>query len=208
MLSGGVRPGERLIEQVLADALQVSRTPVREALHQLGAEGLIVPQAHRGFMVPLPSASETDELLELTGVLEGHAVRLLCERADDVAIAALAEAVREAEEALGRGDLGDAQAWNQRFHASLATGVADRPRLAGQIITNGRRFMHHGPGRPVGCAGCQRAVAAHRDIVLALRLRDHEVCERLMREHGAGRDSLVCRAAGNGAPSTAASPGV
>ncbi len=195
ILSASIPPGQRLTEVHLADALRVSRTPVREALHRLEAEGLIVPHAHRGFMMPLQSEAEMDDLPELTGVLEGHMFRFLGERASQEVLAALAETVRQAEAAMARGSLIGVASWNHRFHASLTAGVAGTPRLAGRMLANSQHLMRHWPGARISRDGCQRAVAAHRDALFALGLKDYEVCERVMREHGRSQDALVCLAA-------------
>ena len=75
ILIGEYRPEERLIEERVAARLGVSRTPVRQALTMLEAEGLVEMTANKGAMVPSFSAEEVWDIYDLRAVLEGHAAR-------------------------------------------------------------------------------------------------------------------------------------
>lgn len=77
---GALRPGERLTEIPLSEKLGVSRTPVRLALAQLEQEGLVVPFASGGFVVRAFSVDEIDDAIDVRGLLEGMAARILAER--------------------------------------------------------------------------------------------------------------------------------
>jgi len=85
IVEGTLRPRERLIAADLADKLQVSRTPVREALYLLASEGLVVP-TRRGFAVREFTPSEIIEIYEVRAALEGMAARLAAERGGGRAI--------------------------------------------------------------------------------------------------------------------------
>ena len=74
VLSGRFGPGKRLKEEYLARQLQVSRTPVREALYKLESEGLITPLETRGFIVSYDSKEKMEELFEIRTCLEGYAI--------------------------------------------------------------------------------------------------------------------------------------
>lgn len=74
--SGRLQPGARLEEERLSRALGVSRTPVREALASLVADGLVEAVPHRGFRVPALSAGHVQDLFPVAGSLEALAVRL------------------------------------------------------------------------------------------------------------------------------------
>jgi len=76
-------PGHRLVEQQLAAELGLSRTPVREALRKLEAEGLVVSERNRGAMVRPLSSTEVVDLYGLRIKLESYAVELATERAGD-----------------------------------------------------------------------------------------------------------------------------
>jgi DNA-binding GntR family transcriptional regulator len=77
IVEGQLEPGQRLIEQRLAEELSLSRTPIREAVRMLTADGLVVAERHRGAMVRKLDRDDVLDLYELRGRLEGYA----CERA-------------------------------------------------------------------------------------------------------------------------------
>jgi DNA-binding transcriptional regulator YhcF (GntR family) len=75
ILTGALRPGQRLRQEALAETLDVSRIPVRSALMQLEREGLVSFRAGRGAVVRTLSAGQVREIYELRELLEAHAVR-------------------------------------------------------------------------------------------------------------------------------------
>ena len=74
-------PGQRIRERSLAEQLEVSRTPLREALKVLATEGLVELSPNRGALVAKPSPGEVHDMLQVLGVLEGLAGELACARA-------------------------------------------------------------------------------------------------------------------------------
>src|SRR5215471_2934498 len=85
-------PGQRLVEQRIAEELGLSRTPVREALRLLEAEGLVVSERHRGAMVRPLSTTEVVDLYGLRIRLESYAVELATERATEAELGDLVDA--------------------------------------------------------------------------------------------------------------------
>ena len=79
VMSGEIGPGDRLIMDQLADQLEVSRTPVRDALHRLEQEGLIEPAGRRGFVVRVLDDNEIAQIYAAREAIEGYAARLLVE---------------------------------------------------------------------------------------------------------------------------------
>src|ERR1700752_2341121 len=82
ILSGQLKPGERLVEERLAEGLGVSRNPVREAIRALASEGLVEVTARRGASVLRMSDQEARETIELRAMLEGQNARLAARRQD------------------------------------------------------------------------------------------------------------------------------
>ncbi len=183
ILSGRITPGERLTEQHLAKELGISRTPVREALHKLESEGLITPLSTRGFVASQDSKEEVEELFEIRAVLEGYALRVICDRITDAVLEELETVVAKAEEALERGCLEELFRWNTRFHDALHELIPDRRRLCHQMVTMRQYVLRHRKNTLQYPDGGGRTVDGHRKILMALRLRDPDLCERLMREH-------------------------
>ena len=95
--NGYFEPGERLIEDRLAEDLQVSRVPVREALRQLKQDGLIVYLPHRGYFVPEFNFTDLEELSLLRLAVEKLAVRLAIQRAAPEELTALEKIVQDME---------------------------------------------------------------------------------------------------------------
>lgn len=183
ILSGRVRPGERLTEEHLANELGISRTPVREALHKLEAEGLITPLSSRGFVASQDSKEEIEELFEIRAVLEGYALRVLCGNITDMVLKDLETIVDNAQGALERGSLDEVFQWNTRFHDMLHESIIDKRRLYHQMVTMRQYVLRYRKNTLRSRDGAERTVDGHRRILLALRLRDPDLCERVMRDH-------------------------
>src|SRR5688500_18204979 len=88
--AGLLRPGTRLTESELAERLAVSRTPVREAIRRLEADGLVTHEPRVGAMVRSLGYAEVMELYEMRNVLEGTAARMAARSASEVDVAELA----------------------------------------------------------------------------------------------------------------------
>ena len=183
ILSGHYTPGEKLAEEHLAETLGVSRTPVREALHKLESEGLIRPRKKRGFNVSRDTKEDVEELFELRSILEGHTLRVISRIISEEILSELNESIQKAEEALKRNRIEEVFKWNTRFHDTLHELVADKTRLH-QLIVNIRKYvLRYRKDTLRYPDGGRRAVEGHKKILLALRLKDPELCERVMREH-------------------------
>ncbi len=183
VLAGDFDPGEKLTEENLAKELKVSRTPVREALHKLESEGLIKPRKKRGFIASRDSKEEVEELLELRAVLEGFTLRLISERISEEKLEELHGLIEKAEEALRRNRIDEVFRWNTRFHDRLHELVWDRPRLHDLIVNMRKYVLRYRKDTLQYPDGGKRAIEGHRKILLALKLRDSELCERIMRDH-------------------------
>lgn len=175
-------PGQRLQEASLAAQLGVSRTPVREALARLQSEGLIAAEG-RGFAVPVLDDADVDEIYELRGLLEPAALaRVASSLADASVLAPIAAALRDATEAERRGDAEAFIEANARFHATWHELVQNRRLLRAIDVCAGHvRYLrvltlHDADARKAALAGM-------RKILGALRKRDGERAERVMREH-------------------------
>ena len=183
ILSGRFHPGERLTEEHLARAIGVSRTPVREALHKLESEGLIKPLETRGFIVSRDSEDEVEELFEIRAILEGHALRIISEKVSDQTIEQLNRFIEKAEEALRRKQIDEVFKWNTKFHDMLHGLLTEKRRLH-RLMVNVRKYvLRYRKDTLQYPDGGRRAIDGHRKILLALRLRDPDLCERVMRKH-------------------------
>jgi DNA-binding GntR family transcriptional regulator len=125
ILRGRFQPGEPLRQDELAANFGVSKIPVREALLQLVAEGLVILQPNRGFAVAHLAADEASEILEIRAILECEALRLAMPAMSEADIKAAAKILDEAETASSLDRWSDL---NWAFHHALYAS-AKRPRL-------------------------------------------------------------------------------
>ena len=183
VLSGHFNPGERLTEEHLAKKLGVSRTPVREALHKLESEGLIKALETRGFIVSRDSKDEVEDLFDLRAILEGYALRIISERISKEDLERLNGFIVRAENALKRERIEEVFKWNTKFHDTLHGIVVDKKRLHRLLVNIRKYVLRYRRDTLQYPDGGKRAVDGHRKILLALRLKDPDLCERMMREH-------------------------
>ncbi|MBD3764844.1 MAG: GntR family transcriptional regulator [Rhodobacterales bacterium] len=125
---GALPPGARLRETDLADRLGISRTPVREAIRQLEADGLVTHLPRQGATVRQLDYAEVIELYEMRAVLEGTAARLAARAASDVELAELAEI---------NATLADAERATVAVaeHAAILAALAARDGAAAELAT-------------------------------------------------------------------------
>ena len=183
VLSGRFRPRKRLTEEHLAQEMGVSRTPVREALHKLETEGLIKPLETRGFIVSADSTEELEELFDIRASLEGYALRLISEFISEETLKRMDKLILKAEHALKRKKIEEIFKWNTQFHDSLHNLIAHKPRIYSMIANVRKYVLRYRTDTLHYLDGAKRAIDGHKKIMLALRLRDPDLCERIMREH-------------------------
>jgi DNA-binding GntR family transcriptional regulator len=125
IMSGALGGGERLVEGRLSDELGVSRVPVREALRQLAAEGLVTIEPRRGASVTQFSDEQVRELVEVRATLEGLNAKLAAKRHDPSQIAELERILAEGVRLAETGDTLILTLQNQRFHDALGNIAAN-----------------------------------------------------------------------------------
>lgn len=174
---GRFLPGERLkIRNVAAD-LGVGQMPVRAALQRLAAEGALVNVPNAGVTLPVLSAPELDDLLQMRMLLEGEAAERGCLRLDDAHIASLRNLCERMAQALGCGDSSGYLAANEDFHVQLYR-AAGSPLLF-ELID--KLWLKAGPvsnqlfdtPEPWACLN-----DAHADVMRALERRDSAAVRR------------------------------
>jgi DNA-binding GntR family transcriptional regulator len=119
ILAGGLHQGERLIEARIAEQLDVSRGPVREAFRLLRAEGLLQEERHRGTFVVSLRTSDVREIYGLRAAIEGRAARLMASGQDEMALRRLRELYEQMERAAQLGDVAEVYARDLEFHEGL-----------------------------------------------------------------------------------------
>jgi DNA-binding GntR family transcriptional regulator len=197
IIEGEFRPGERIIEQRVAADLQLSRTPVREAVRMLAADGLVIATRHRGAIVrPLERADVLD-LYELRARLESYAAELASDRVQEADLAEIEAGIRDFTAAMGRKDL-DAldrtrlysQA-NRRVHNAIIE-ASRNTRLGHILASTVDAPLVFGAFREFSRAELERSNNFHK--MIRDRIAEHEPARAaaLMYEHiMEGRDRVL-----------------
>jgi DNA-binding GntR family transcriptional regulator len=180
ILSGVLSGGTRLVQADIAAQLKVSTTPVREALRDLAAEGLIQFDPHRGAIVHELNLNELIEVYEIRKVLESLAIRKATQRitAEQLAAAAALQDKMDSEH--------DSGAWveyNWQFH-SLLERAANSPRLASMVKTvQDAAAIYVGHSLKVEPQRMASGNREHREILEAMRRRDADRAVALLVQH-------------------------
>ncbi|MBL8330722.1 MAG: GntR family transcriptional regulator [Rubrivivax sp.] len=195
IIGGHYAAGTRLAEIPVAQALGVSRTPVRLAFRTLAQEGLLEPAGARGFVVRAFSRADVLCAVEVRGVLEGLAARRLAEQGLAPSLRAMLQAcIDEGEQVLARGTLDEEAitAWsrvNERFHRAIVEGGDSRV-IAETIARNNHLPFASADAIVIERSQPQRefrklhlAQMQHVLVFDALTAREGARVEMLMREH-------------------------
>ncbi|MGO4722257.1 MULTISPECIES: GntR family transcriptional regulator [unclassified Inquilinus] len=188
VVGGGVPPGGRLTEMRLSEALGLSRTTVRTALHQLANEGLVVQLPYTGWSVTSLSSTDAWELYTLRGSLEALAARLLAENLDSDKKGQLHRAFDALVVACGKGDEVAIVDRDLALH-KLIVSLSGHRRLAEQyrLIEQQIRLYLIWSDRLM--PSVEDIIATHRPIVEAIVAGDGRFAEGILRDHNetAGR---------------------
>lgn len=191
------RPGQRLIEQRIAAELGLSRTPVREALRMLEAEGLVISERNRGAIVRPLSPSEVLDLYGLRIRLESYAAELAAERIQDdeldelIAAADEFGAVRRTVDVSTIEGVRRLNEANRRLHDRILA-AARHTRLTAMLARTVDIPLVFQAFRSFGPAEIERSDLFHHLIVDAIARRDPQRAGALMGEHIAqGRDAVL-----------------
>lgn len=182
ILHGKLGPLSRLNVSAIAEQLQVSRTPVKEAIHKLEQEGLVAIQPNGGAVVVELSPQDIEIIYTVRSMLEGLAARIAAQHLTAEELRVLGDILDEAKLYASKGRMREVAERNRRFHRLIYLSSKSAP-LCKMISTlteqlDGLRVSSlEVPGR------VRKAEEEHHAILRALETRDSEAAERLMREH-------------------------
>ncbi|WP_176738046.1 GntR family transcriptional regulator [Micromonospora inyonensis] len=183
---GDLAPAERLTETALAQALGVSRTPVREALGRLQADGLVVPTA-RGVVVATLSSDEIEQIYELRAVLEGLAAAQTARRQAAGLIApaeirGIQDAADEVEQAVSEGDAKRSARANLAFHRAFGHSPSN-PFLEDALHRVWDRIAVSTVSNLQDRAWAKTVITQHQEICQAIVNGDENAARRAAEEH-------------------------
>lgn len=179
ILHGALRPNSALVEVELADRLQVSRTPVRESLQRLAADGLIVSHRRR-WIVYEHTKEEVVELYEVRAALESYAARLAATRASDDQIRAIADIRSRATAVELKNE--DRVSANEQFH-DLVIVAANNSRITDQLQRNRLYYFNTSVAALYTDQDRAKSAGQHGEIIDALQDGDADRAQECAREH-------------------------
>ncbi|APW37688.1 GntR family transcriptional regulator [Rhodoferax koreense] len=182
IFAGVLAPGMFLDEVALCATLEISRTPLREALKVLTAEGLLRHEPRRGCFVNQVTEKDLDDIFPVIALLEGRCAFEAARNTSDAELAELAVLHDRLQAHARAGRITDYYATNFAIHEAIIT-LADNRWLA-QSIADLRKILKlarlqqlHAPGR------LKQSLAEHLAVFAALKARDSEGAEAAMRTH-------------------------
>ena len=182
IISGVLRPGERLMEIQLAEELGVSRTPVREAIRKLELERFVVMLPRRGTYVANLSLKDINEVFEIRAALDGLAAGLAAERITEEELELMERLLVEIAEHIEQRNNQKIVEADEAFHDILYR-ASRNERLVGIIynlreqFTRFRSVSINYPGR------LQNTLEEHRQLVEAIARREPDMAQQKAREH-------------------------
>ncbi len=180
--SGGLQPGTWLREKTLAERIGVSRTPIREALNRLAAEGLVEISRNKGAQVVSFTSDDIADLYDVRAGFEPRAALLSVPFFADDDVEQLALLASRMEEAVRAGRLDELSALNGAFHGIFVErcgnrhlAIALRAILRPAVVAH--TFRNYTP------EALNRSMLHHAELVAAAKARDGEWAEAVMRVH-------------------------
>jgi DNA-binding GntR family transcriptional regulator len=199
IINGLHGPGSHLTAQGLAAASGLSRTPVREAMRRLHAEGLISFIPHRGAFVTHLDERDIHKIYDLRVVLESYAAETAAAEADDAAIAQLSDLAMRMCAAVDRqaaATVEEVARLNNHFHKLIVSSAAS-PRLETALASIVEMPLVLRTFRRYSVEEMRRSTTQHLELVSALRARDGAWARSVMTSHIlSGRNALIRSLAG------------
>jgi DNA-binding GntR family transcriptional regulator len=201
LASGELQPGDWVRERTLAETMDVSRTPVREAMNKLAAEGLVRLERNRGAQVVEWTREQIIEIYGLRAAVEGYIASVAAQKIDDATLDDLERNLQAYGHVIEEVDVSRSAAaeLNAQFHATIAAASQNEilVNLASGVINNPlarRTFLRY------SARDLARSYEHHRLLLGALRDRDGDAASMIMHVHtlAAQRSSLRSEQSFNG----------
>jgi len=204
--NGQIPAGTRLVETEMAQRLNISRGPLREALQQLSQSGLVVKVPNRGWFVLEPSARELADMVIMRGVLEGLAAWLVATRREPRSLDALAGTVRAMRAAARRGDGERMRQLGWEFHEGVCRASGNQSLLKSWHMIHDGISVVMSPSN-ASYRDMEELVGRHERLLAALRNGTPASAGRLFEERSLwsgsqllGGDALAVALEGDGCP--------
>jgi len=183
ILSGEIVAGQPLRQTALAEELNVSRIPIREALLQLEAEGLVTFEPHKGASATELNIDQVDELFELRAMLEGDLLAASLTDITDDALSQAKDILTNLDSALGKENA--ANTWselNSKFHNCLYSG-ANRPQTADLVNILNKNADRYIRMHLLWAGGISKAGPEHAELLAFCQARDIDKAVAKLKQH-------------------------
>ncbi|HYW58057.1 MAG TPA: GntR family transcriptional regulator [Polaromonas sp.] len=182
IFAGVYAPGSFLDEVVLCERLEISRTPLREALKVLTAEGLLRHEPRRGCFINEVTEQDLDDIFPVIALLEGRCAYEAARHATDADLAALVTLHEHLSSHARAGRIQEYYEANFAIHEAIIT-LANNRWLA-QAIADLRKILKLSRLKSLGAPGrLQQSLSEHMTVFAAIRSRDSDGAEAAMRTH-------------------------
>lgn len=198
IMTGSLKPGEKVAEPELAERFGISRTPIREAFRQLESEGYLTVIPRKGAVVTAFTSQDIEEFYAIKSILEGYAARRACENLTSKEIDRLQSVNQKLGELAQSGDFNHFFKVHNDFHDLFlkAAGNEKLSEMIGSLVSRFKRLRAASlnlPGR------MSISVQEHAKIIEAFRARDPELAERLVRKNAEYGGKVLLSHAGGAA---------
>lgn len=183
ILNGGIKAGQPLRQAALAEELNVSRIPVREALLQLQTEGLVIFEPHKGATATELNAEQVDELFELRAMLESDLLANSILNMTDEKLEEATQLLKKLDTALGKENA--ANSWselNSDYHNCLYSG-ADRPQTLDLVNTLNKNADRYIRMHLLWAGGISKADSEHNELLALCKAKNVEKAVALLKQH-------------------------
>ncbi len=191
ILNGAIKAGQPLRQAALAEELNVSRIPVREALLQLEAEGLVAFEPHKGATATELNIDQVDELFELRAMLEADLLAASIPNLTEEKLAEATDLLDKLNQSLGKENA--ANTWselNSNYHNCLYSG-ANRPQTQDLVNTLNKNADRYIRMHLLWAGGISKAESEHNELLALCKQRNVEKAVALMKQHILGsRDEI------------------
>jgi len=182
IISKDLKDGERLLLNELADSMNVSITPLREALSKLEEEGLVTSIPHKGYIVASLNINDVIEIYDIREGLEAIAVRLVSQKIDKITLEKLDKICKDSEKFIKKNEIYSYQQYNEKFHDLLIKTTQNKRLIKMMNELKGQLSVIILKTLPLS-KRIRESSHEHREIVEALKRRDSKAAEAIMHGH-------------------------
>ena len=192
ILTGDLKPGERLMEIHLANRLGVSRTPIREAIRKLELEGLVIMIPRRGAEVAQITEKSMNDVLEVRRAVDALCVELACERISDVELEELGAACRYFESAVSGKDVKKIAQADVAFHDIIVRATGNQRLI--QLINNLSEQMYRYRFECIKDSSLHgRLIEEHRVIYESIVRKDKDTASQAAKMHIDNQEKAIIK---------------